>query len=62
MIDMTCPPASVFAAVNQAKGKKIIYPVPYRPHQSQALQRSNSKVWEETVYKPREAFINDYLK
>jgi cephalosporin-C deacetylase-like acetyl esterase len=62
MIDMTCPPASVFAAVNQAKGKKIIYAVPYRPHQSQALQRSSSKVWEETVYKPREAFISDYLK
>jgi cephalosporin-C deacetylase len=62
MIDLTCPPASVFAAVNQSKGKKIIYPVPYRGHQSQALQMSKSKLWEETVYKPREAFINGYLK
>jgi len=62
MIDLTCPPASVFAAVNQSKGKKTIYPVPYRGHQSQALQRSKSKIWEETVYKPREAFISNYLK
>jgi cephalosporin-C deacetylase-like acetyl esterase len=62
MIDLTCPPASVFAAINQSKGKKTIYPVPYRGHQSQALQRSKSKIWEETVYKPREAFISDYLK
>jgi cephalosporin-C deacetylase len=62
MIDLTCPPASVFAAINQAKGKKIIYPVPYRGHQNQALQGSKSKIWEETVYKPREAFINSYLK
>jgi cephalosporin-C deacetylase-like acetyl esterase len=62
MIDLTCPPASVFAAVNQAKGKKIIYAVPYRPHQSQPIQISNVKTWQETVYKPREAFINNYLK
>ncbi len=62
MIDLTCPPASVFAAINQAKGNKIIYPVPYRGHQSQSLQSSKSKVWEETVYKPRETFISNYLK
>jgi cephalosporin-C deacetylase len=62
MIDLTCPPASVFAAINQAKGKKIIYAVPYRPHQSQPIQTSNVKTWQETVYKPRETFINNYLK
>ncbi|MGA1977165.1 MAG: acetylxylan esterase [Bacteroidales bacterium] len=60
MIDMTCPATSVFAAVNQAKGEKIIYAVPYRPHQS--VQMSKRKIWEDTIYKPREAFINDYLK
>jgi cephalosporin-C deacetylase len=59
-IDFTCPPASVYAAVNQSKGKKIIKGVPYRPHQ----QPKNylTKTWEETVYKPRESFINNYLK
>lgn len=62
MIDLTCPPASVFAAVNQAKGKKIIYPVPYRGHQTGAFTMSNNKIWQATVYKPREEFINNYLK
>jgi cephalosporin-C deacetylase len=60
LIDITCPPASVYSAVNQAKGKKIIYAVPYRAHHQP--QNSMSKVWEETVYKPRENFIRDYLK
>jgi cephalosporin-C deacetylase len=59
-IDTTCPPASVYAAVNQSKGKKIIQGVPYRSHQ----QPKNylTKTWEETVYKPRESFIKTYLK
>jgi hypothetical protein len=46
--------------VNQSKGKKIIYAVPYRAHHQP--QNAMSKVWEETVYKPRENFIRDYLK
>jgi len=59
LIDMTCPSTSVYTAINQAKGEKIIYAVPYRPHQQP--QRALAKTWEETVYKPRELFIKDYL-
>jgi cephalosporin-C deacetylase len=61
-IDITCPPASVYAAVNQTKGKKIIYGVPYRAHHQPAAETALAKVWQETVYKPREKFINDFLK
>jgi hypothetical protein len=50
----------VYAAVNQAKGQKIIYPVPYRPHHQPG--GAMAKTWEETVYKPRESFISNYLK
>jgi cephalosporin-C deacetylase-like acetyl esterase len=60
LIDQTCPATSVYSAVNQSKGKKIIYAVPYRPHQQSQMPRGND--WQETVYKPREAFIRDYLK
>ncbi len=60
LIDMTCPSTSVFAAVNQAKGKKIIYAVPYRPHQMPVKDLVGT--WEETVYKPRQLFISNYLK
>lgn len=60
LIDMTCPSTSVYSAINQAKGKKIIYAVPYRPHKQQ--QNSLTKTWEATIYKPRQEFINNYLK
>jgi cephalosporin-C deacetylase len=60
LIDMTCPATSVYAALNQAKCKKIIYAVPYRPHHQP--QNAPGKTWEETVYKPREQFIFNYLK
>ena len=60
LIDMTCPATSVYAAVNQANGQKIIYPVPYRPHHQPGGVLA--KTWEETVYKPRELFISNYLK
>jgi cephalosporin-C deacetylase-like acetyl esterase len=59
LIDMTCPSTSVYTAINQAKSEKIIYAVPYRPHQQP--QRALGKTWEETVYKPRELFIKNYL-
>jgi cephalosporin-C deacetylase len=60
LIDMTCPATSVYAAINQSKGKKIVYAVPYRPHH----QPDNSmlQMWQDKVYKPREQFIKDYLK
>lgn len=62
LIDMTCPSTSVYAAVNQASGRKIIYTVPYRPHQTGPLSVANMRTWQETVNKQREKFINDYLK
>jgi cephalosporin-C deacetylase len=62
LIDQTCPSTSVYTAVNQSKGKKIIVAVPYRPHQTGPLTAANMKIWQETVYKPREQFISDYLK
>ena len=60
LIDMVCPATSVYAAINQAGSQKIIYTVPYRPHHQPdgALARA----WEETVYKPRDKFIHDYLR
>jgi len=60
LIDVTCPSTSVYAAINQASGKKMIYVVPYRPHHSPSNYLK--EVWEKSVYKPREAFISDYLK
>ena len=60
LIDNTCPSTAVYAAVNQAQGKKIIFAVPYRPHHSPSNYLK--EVWEKSVYKPREAFIHDYLK
>jgi cephalosporin-C deacetylase len=60
LIDMTCPSTSVYAAVNQAIGQKIIYAVPYRPHHQPGGVLA--KTWEETVFKPRELFISNYLK
>lgn len=60
LIDMTCPSTSVFAAVNQAGGQKIIYTVPYRPHHQP--EGVLAKTWEEDIFKPRELFIRNYLK
>ena len=60
LIDNTCPSTSVYAAINQAKGKKIIYPVPYREHSwPNAEQR---QVWDQTVNGPKNMFIENYLK
>ena len=59
-IDVTCPSISVYAAINQAKGKKIVFGDPYRGHQLD--QKSYKQIWETTVYKPKMAFIADYLK
>jgi cephalosporin-C deacetylase len=60
LIDMTCPSTSVYAAINQAKGQKFIYTVPYRPHHQP--EGNLAKIWEEDFYKPRELFIRNYLK
>jgi cephalosporin-C deacetylase len=60
LIDETCPATSIYAAINQAKGKEIVYAVPYRGHHVE--QPAYQKIWESTVYKPKEDFIRDYLK
>lgn len=60
LIDMVCPSTSVYAAINQAGSQKIIYTVPYRTHNQPG--GIFAKTWYETVYKPREKFILDYLK
>ena len=60
LIDVTCPSISVYAAVNQSKGKKIIFVVPYRQHHAPANYQKET--WENTVNKHREDFISDYLK
>lgn len=61
LIDNTCPSISVYAAVNQAKGEKIVYAVPYREHHEPADPVLHNQ-WVETVYKPKMAFIENYLK
>lgn len=60
LIDNSCPSSAVYAALNQAKGKKIIYTVPYRAHHM--TQPVYKKVWDETVNKPKEEFLKNYLK
>jgi len=59
-IDTTCPSSSIYAAINQAKGKKVTYGVPYRGHHLD--QREYAETWETTVYNPKMAFIADFLK
>jgi cephalosporin-C deacetylase-like acetyl esterase len=59
-IDYTCPSNSIYAAINQSKGKKIVFGVPYRGHHVD--QKQYQKIWEETVYQPKMEFIEDFLK
>ena len=59
-IDTTCPSTSIYAAINQLKGKKIIYGVPYRGHHLD--QKEYQKAWEEKVYQPKMKFVDEYLK
>ncbi|MEZ4774857.1 MAG: alpha/beta fold hydrolase [Bacteroidia bacterium] len=59
-IDRTCPSISIYAAINQSKGEKITFGVPYRGHHMD--QPAYKETWENTVYKPKMAFIEDFLK
>ena len=60
LIDNTCPSTSVYAAINQAKGKKTIYPVTYREHTwPKATDRAE---WDKLVNGPKTSFIENYLK
>ncbi len=60
LADDACPPAGIFAALNQAKGRKTIYPVPYRTHGWPEGPRRAE--WDQTVLAAKQAFIDDYLK
>ena len=60
LIDTTCPPSAVWASLNGAKGKKNINCVPFRTH-AWPSGRLRS-YWEEHFLRPREQFINDYLR
>ncbi len=59
-IDYTCPSNSIYSAINQSKGEKIVLGVPFRGHQLD--QKQFQKIWEETVYQPKMKFIEDFLK
>lgn len=60
LIDQSCPSSNVYAALNQAKGKKIILTVPYRGHHMD--QPAYKEIWDTTINKTKEAFLEDYLK
>ncbi len=60
LIDQTCPSSSIYAAINQAKGEKTVFAVPYREHQLK--QEDYQSLWEKTVFKPKMAFIEEFLK
>lgn len=61
LIDQTCPSSAVFAALNQAEGKKIILTPPYRAHHLEQTA-AYKDIWNKTVNKVKEDFIKDYLK
>ncbi len=60
LIDTTCPPSAVWSSLNNAPGKKTVNCVPFRTHAWPSGPIAS--YWREHYLKPREAFINDYLK
>jgi len=60
LIDNTCPSTSVYAAINQAKGKVIVYPVTYREHSWPTV--ADRPDWDKNVAGPKNTFIENYLK
>jgi cephalosporin-C deacetylase-like acetyl esterase len=60
LVDQTCPSTSIYAAINQAKGEKIIYPVPYREHSWPTAEQR--KHWDPVVFNPKNEFVDNYLK
>lgn len=60
LIDQTCPSTSIYSAINQANGKVIIYPVPYREHSWPTEDQRPD--WDKKVFGPKNAFIESYLK
>lgn len=61
LVDNTCPATSIYAAINQAKGKKLIYPVTYREHTWPTTDQRSTD-WDKNVFNPRNDYIDNYLK
>jgi cephalosporin-C deacetylase-like acetyl esterase len=61
LVDNTCPSTSIYAVINQAKGKKLIYPVTYREHTWPTAEQRAAD-WDKNVFNPRNEFIDNYLK
>ncbi len=60
LIDQTCPSTSIYAAINQAGGEVITYPVSYRTHGwPEGDDRAH---WDAHTRAAKDAFIDDYLK
>jgi cephalosporin-C deacetylase-like acetyl esterase len=62
LIDFTCSSESVYAAINEAGGQKIIYPVPFRAHQLSQMSAANREFWDKNIGSAKDAFIREYLK
>jgi cephalosporin-C deacetylase-like acetyl esterase len=60
LVDQTCPSTSIYAAINQAKGDKIIFPVTYREHSWPTAEQRKS--WDPMVFNPKNEFVDNYLK
>ena len=60
LIDVTCPSYAIYAAINQAEGRKIIHAVPYRGHHLDQQQFQSE--WKKNVYQSKIRFIKDFLK
>ena len=60
LIDTVCPPSAVWSSLNNSPGKKTVNCVPYRSHAwpSGTIRPE----WEQRYLRPREAFIDNYLK
>lgn len=61
LVDNTCPATSVYAAINQAKGKKIVYPVTYREHTWPTTEQ-RAEHWDKIVFEQKNKFIDNYIK
>lgn len=59
LIDQTCPSSAIYAALNQAKSKKIILTVPYRAHHF--TQTAYKPLYNKTIAKSKDDFIKAFL-
>lgn len=60
LTDQVCSSTSIYAALNQAKGEVIAYPVTYRNHSWP--KGEDREHWDQTTFAAKEAFIDEFLK